>query len=127
MRDPRLQRFCKRYKISLPADPDDWDDIVIRAVEFPTLDMLRNTRGHTKVEVLVMSRTAIATNDVGMAKRALAYLAEKQCEHNLAGDGNPTIECTCSDTRPFREYVGESLWNRLNDMIAEKDADTDPS
>ena len=121
MNNSYTQHFCDRYDLPYPTYPTDWDDIVVRYVETPSVSDFKNIPEQTVGQVQMLAARATRTNDTKLAKLVLAYCRAEYDRYGQTideewGQGHSTYIREQS-TWPFRDAIGSVMLDRLIRLV----------
>ena len=121
MSNSYMRRFCDQYDAPYPTYPSDWDDIVVRYIETPSVSDFKNTPEQTVGQVQVLAARATRTNDIKLAKLVLAYCLTEYNKYGQAieeewGQGYSRYSHEQS-TWPFRDAIGSVMLDRLIRLV----------
>ena len=116
-----MQRFCDKYNAEQPTYPADWDDIVVRYIETPSVSDFKNIPEQTVGQVQMLAARATRTNDTKLAKLVLAYCRAEYDRYGQTideewGQGHSTYIREQS-TWPFRDAIGSVMLEKLIRLV----------
>ena len=121
MSNSYMRRFCDQYDVPYPTYPSDWDDIVVRYIETPSVSDFKNIPEQTVGQVQMLAARATRTNDTKLAKLVLAYCLTEYDKYGQAieeewsqGYSRYIHE---QSTWPFRDAIGSVMLDRLIRLV----------
>ena len=111
MADTRgIQHLCAKYGVPTPTYPGDWDDLVVKFIDNPSVEDFKNTPRLPVSAVRSMAGTAVVINDLKLAKLVLAYCLVQQVGYEAKSR---------QVIWPFRDAIGDVLLAELIKLVTQ--------